>query len=266
MRTNRTRAKLLGGHTVVGATVAVDSPRVVETLAALGFDYVTIDLEHEPSDELALVHSIRAAEAFDITPIVRLPNDRDLILRVLGSGAQGIHIPRVNSADDVQQVVDAVRFYPLGKRTFYSTARDGRYGVGIDERDYVVHARNEVLIVAQIEEKEGIGNIGSIVEVPSLDAVQFGPKDLRQSLGFASDDLVWQEIEVAARKVVSAGLWLSMVAWIGADPNATRVAAYGQLGVRMITGQSREFLIRGAKDFQKLARTAIGQVASESRL
>ena len=46
---------------------------------------------------------------------------------VVGAGAQGIHVPRINTARDAQAVVDAARFYPQGKRTFYATGRTGNY-------------------------------------------------------------------------------------------------------------------------------------------
>ena len=80
MRTNRTKAKVEAGKTAFGAAVGFHSPDTVELLGALGFDYVTLDLEHEVFDELAVQHSIRAAEAFNITPVVRIPNDPNVIL------------------------------------------------------------------------------------------------------------------------------------------------------------------------------------------
>ena len=119
---NRTKAKAAAGQVAQGAPLTFHSPETVELLGALGFDFVALALEHEAYDELSLVHSIRAAEAYGMTAIVRLANDPDLILRLLDGGAQGIHIPRVNTKEDAQQAVDASRFYPQGKRTFYATA------------------------------------------------------------------------------------------------------------------------------------------------
>ena len=49
------------------------------------------------------------------TTIVRVANDPDLILRLLDGGAQGVHVPRVNTASDAQTVVEACRFHPQGQ-------------------------------------------------------------------------------------------------------------------------------------------------------
>ncbi len=70
----------------------------MELCAVVGFDFITIDHEHEAMNEEQIVHMIRAAESFDITPIVRLPRNPDLILHFLNAGAQGIHVPRCTKA------------------------------------------------------------------------------------------------------------------------------------------------------------------------
>jgi len=249
MRVNRTKAKLQAGETVLGVNIVFDSPETVEILGALGYDYVIFDLEHEPFDELAVVHSIRAAEAFNLTPIVRVPNDANLILRFLDAGAQGVHIPSVKTPDDAKRVVDSARFHPQGQRTFYATGRGGKYGIGMAEEQFVDFSNRETLVILQIEDVEGIRNLDGILAVPHVDAIQIGPKDLRQSMGFADPARVWEVVEDALRRSASAGRWTSMVAWIGSDSGAGKITRYRDLGVRMITGQSREFLIHGAQVF-----------------
>jgi len=257
MRVNKTKLKLQAGGTALGANIVFNSPETVEILGALGYDYAIFDLEHEPFDELAVVHSIRAAEAFDLTPIVRIPNDADLILRFLDAGAQGVHVPCINTPDDAKKVVDAARFHPQGQRTFYATARGGMYGIGVTEEEFAEFSNRETLITLQIEGVEGIRNLAEILAVPHVDAIQIGPKDLRQSMGFADPSRVWEVVEDALKRSANAGRWTSMVAWIGGDSNAGKIARYGELGVRMITAQPREFLIHGARAFLDLAVAAL---------
>ena len=72
VRANRTKQKIQQGKIAMGAWMTYHSPETVEILGAMGFDFVTLDLEHEPFSEPAVVESIRAAEAFDLTPIVRV--------------------------------------------------------------------------------------------------------------------------------------------------------------------------------------------------
>jgi 4-hydroxy-2-oxoheptanedioate aldolase len=253
MRVNKTKAKLRAGKTVIGVGMPFDCPEMVELLGAMRFDYVTFDLEHEPFNELSLVQSLRAADAYGITSIVRVPNEPNLILRLLDAGAQGVHVPNINTAEDAQRVVDATHFHPLGKRTFYSTGRSGQYGVGMSEEEFVEVSNREMLVILQVEAVEGIQKLDDILAVSNIDAIQFGPKDLRQSMGFPDYNVVWEEVEDAVEKVNKAGVWTSMVGWVGADPNSDKMARYGDLGIRMITGQAREFLLQGGDSFRRRA-------------
>ncbi|MCZ6615287.1 MAG: aldolase/citrate lyase family protein [Chloroflexi bacterium] len=257
MRTNRTKAKVEAGKTAFGAAVGFHSPDTVELLGALGFDYVTLDLEHEVFDELAVQHSIRAAEAFNITPVVRIPNDPNVILRLLDAGAQGVHIPRVNTRQDAEAVVAACRFHPQGARTFFAAGRTGNYGVDLTEEEYAEISNRETLITLQIEEEEGVRNIEEILAVPYVDIIQLGPKDLWQSMGMPDRERVWEVIDQVIGKAVKAGRWVSMYTWMTAEFQQ-QVAHYKSMGVNMVTVQARDLLMYGARSFMERSREAIG--------
>ena len=49
-----------------------------------------------------LASLVRAADAFDITPIVRLAKEPNRILRLLDIGAQGIHVPRCSTVERIE--------------------------------------------------------------------------------------------------------------------------------------------------------------------
>lgn len=53
----------------------------------------------------------------------------DLITRVLDWGAQGIMIPDVNSAEEVEKIVQAAHYAPRGQRGFSRTVRAYDYGL-----------------------------------------------------------------------------------------------------------------------------------------
>lgn len=258
MRTNATRAKLAAGKTVFGCDMRFASPETVEILGALGFDYVRFNLEHDLYNERDLSHNIRAADSFGITPMVRVPNNPDIIRRCLEAGVQGIHVPRINTAEDARNVVSAVRFRPEGNRTYSASGRAGRYGIGQTEREVLESANREVMIILQIEEVTGIQNLDAILAVPSIDAIQIGPKDLWQSMDFKNVEAVWDVIEDALRRISSAGRWSSMVFWIGEDPNRGKMSRYGSLGVRMVSVLQGEVIVSGARTFLQQARAATG--------
>jgi 4-hydroxy-2-oxoheptanedioate aldolase len=255
MRVNGAKARAKAGEVALGAVLPFNSPDLVELLGVLGFDFVTLDLEHDPFDELAIVHCIRAAEAYNITPIVRLSNDENLILRILDAGAQGIHVARINTARDAQLVVDAVRFYPQGKRTFYATGRSGNYGLGTTDEDHAEHSNRETLVILQVEEEEGLRNLDAILSVPYVDAVQVGPKDLWQSMGMPDRQVVAETVDRVLTQVSSAGKWGSMYVWVASDIRK-QVSRYVGLGVRLVAIFARELLIDGAQRHLTAARQA----------
>ena len=257
MRTNKTKAKVQAGEMAFGAAVGFHSPDTVELLGALGFDYVTFDLEHEVYDELAVQHSIRAAETFDLTPVVRVPNDPDVILRLLDAGAQGVHVPQVNTRRDAEAVVEACRFHPQGTRTFFATGRSGNYGIGLSEEEYAAASNRETMVTVQIEAEEGVRNIQEILSVPYVDAIQLGPKDLWQSMGMPDRKRVWEVIDQVITTAVKAGRWVSMYAWMTPEFQQ-QVTRYKSMGVNMVTVPARDLLTYGARSFLEQVRTAIG--------
>jgi len=255
VRANKTKQKIEDGKIAMGAWLTYHSPETVEILGAMGFDFVTLDLEHEPFSELAVVQSIRAAEAFDLTPIVRVPNDADLILRLLNAGAQGVHVTRVNTRQDARAVVEASRFHPHGRRTFYAVGRSGNYGIGMTEEEYAEGTNRETLVILQVEEEEGVRNIDEILSVPYVDAIQVGPKDLWQSMGMPERSVVRSVIERVLGQVAAAGHWGSMVARLDADAKE-QIQRGKALGVRMVAVSPRELLVKGGQCFFEQAAQA----------
>ncbi len=261
MRANKTKAKLQNGEMVFGAAVGFDSPDTVELLGALGFDYVTFDLEHEVFDERAILHAIRAAENYDITPILRVANDPDLILRLLDAGAQGIHVPQINTVEQAKRVVDACRFHPQGNRTFYAVTRSGNYGIGYTEEEYAEVSNRETLVILQVEELEGVNNLDDILAVPHVDAFQVGPKDLWQSMGMPDRSKVWEVVDDVITRAVQAGRWASMYAWIDTNMD-DQIAHYQQLGVNLVTISARDLVVLGTKAYLTPWHQAAGRVRS----
>ena len=254
MRPNKLKQTLESGGVALGAALGFNSPDTVELLGVLGIDYVVFDMEHEVFNELSLLHSLRAAEAAGVTTICRLPNDPDLILRVLDAGAQGIHVPRVNTADDVEDVVAAARFYPLGDRSFFAVARSGNFGIGITEEEYAEFSNRETLITIQIEEKEAVDNITEILASTAIDIMQVGPKDLWQSMGMPDRSEVQVVADQAIRSARELGKYVSSYVWLNESFEA-QVERLTDLGVQMLTASARDFIVEGARNFLSLKTT-----------
>jgi 4-hydroxy-2-oxoheptanedioate aldolase len=234
VRINKTKRLLASRKLAVGAVVGSPAPELVEVAAVAGFDFVTFDAEHEPLDDGQLVNLIRAAEAFDITPIVRVAKDPDRLLRLLDAGAQGIHVPRCNTVGDIQQLVEWTRFYPQGQRTFYRLGRGGNFSHGMADDEWAGKADAELLVIAMIEEASALAHLEPMLAVPGIDAIHIGPKDLWQSLGMPSEAKVDQAVDQIATAVRASGKGLSMQLR-AVDELPAQIARLHARGVTMIS-------------------------------
>ena len=248
MRKNTLKEKLAAGETTLGMTIGFHSPDVIEIVGALGVDYVTLDAEHGPFDDLALLHSIRAAESAGATPLVRLPNDPDLILRVLDAGAQGVHVPGVGDAEEAEDAVVSSRFAPDGARTLYAASRSGGYGLGISEEEFAETSNHETLITVQIDHPDGVDNLAEILEVPGIDIVQVEPREIWRLGGASSLAEAEKVADGLVRQAIAAGKWVSSDVLLDEtfDQQVKRLRA---LGVQMLTASARDFIVAGARRF-----------------
>lgn len=169
-------------ETAIGTWVNTNSPVVAELLAALGFDFITIDAEHAAAginEVQAMCQAITAGNP-DCTPLVRLPEaNYETVKRHLDAGAKGIIAPLINTPEEAHEVVEAAKYPPEGRRGV-GFARSNAYGTDFDAS--VPHDNEEILVCVQIEHAEAVNNIDAILAVDGIDAAFFGPYDLSASL------------------------------------------------------------------------------------
>jgi 2-keto-3-deoxy-L-rhamnonate aldolase RhmA len=181
---NRTKARLRDGVPVIGTFVYLGDPAAVEIIGRTGFDYVIIDTEHVARDIACVEHMVRAAETVGVTPLVRVSdNEEKTILRALETGAHGIVVPFVESADDVHRAIGAVKYPPDGRRgACYYTRASGWGALGGSFREYAEECNRELLLVGLIESAAGVENIEEILDA-GLEVALVGRRDLSASLG-----------------------------------------------------------------------------------
>ena len=173
--------KLKNKELVLGATLNIPDASVVEIMAISGLDLVWIDAEHNPFDAQEICNMIRAADACGIATLVRTPR-KELITSLLDFGACGIMVPHVRSAQEAQELVDLVRYYPAGRRGYCDFGRAHRYGA-MDFTAYREESQTDTFLVCQIEDTDGLEHMEEICAVPGIDVICPGPGDLSQALG-----------------------------------------------------------------------------------
>jgi len=181
--TNRMKKKITRGKPVVGMFVMFHCCAIVEIIGKAGFDFIVIDMEHGSFDMQSVENLTRAAEVAGITPIVRVPgNEATIILRVLETGAKGVMVPHVDTAEEARKCVSAAKYAPVGARGAGYLTRAAGYFTS-DPKTYCTQANNQTMIIGMIESEEGTKNIDAICSTSGMDAFFIGPYDLSQSLG-----------------------------------------------------------------------------------
>lgn len=170
------------GETSFGLFCSIPHPALVEMIGDAGYDFVILDTEHAHVNPETLEHLIRAAEVAGLTPLVRVADGApNTILKALDAGAQGVVVPHVRTKEEAENIVRAARYFPLGERSL-NGGRNARFGKQ-DLVQTMQKANEQVLVVAMIEDREGVENVDKILTVPGLDLILEGAADLSQSLG-----------------------------------------------------------------------------------
>ncbi|CAI3123400.1 5-keto-4-deoxy-D-glucarate aldolase [Acinetobacter calcoaceticus] len=176
------KKRIENGETLYGIFCSVASPVNIEQMALAGYDFIIIDLEHTLFSTSQVETMILAARAISLDVFVRVPlNANHLVLPLLDAGITGIVFPRIENAQQAREAVNYCHYMPLGQRGLNST-RLNRYGID-DLASFVQQAANETIVVAMIENLEGLEHLDEILKVDGIDIILEGAADLSQSMG-----------------------------------------------------------------------------------
>lgn len=90
MKTNPVRAKLKQGLPSIGTWLTLPDPLAARMMARVGFDWLTVELEHTPTNLETAATMFAIISASGSVPLVRVPwNTGENIKRVLDTGAWG---------------------------------------------------------------------------------------------------------------------------------------------------------------------------------
>jgi 4-hydroxy-2-oxoheptanedioate aldolase len=202
-RSSRVLRRLRAGEIPTVFKVNLSEPRVSEIAGLSGVDAVWLCTEHVPNDWIGLENQIRAARIHNMDSLVRVARGSySDYVRPLEADATGIIVPHVANADEARQIVEWVRFHPVGKRALDGGNIDGQFCLlPLDE--YLHHANTERIVVLQIESPEALEHVEAIAAVPGFDLLLFGPGDFSHRIGKPGklDD---PQVVAARRRVAAA--------------------------------------------------------------
>jgi 2-keto-3-deoxy-L-rhamnonate aldolase RhmA len=198
MRQNKLLTSLRAGRATTGLWMNAGSPLLAELAAHAGLDWILLDTQHGYwgyNDILAATQVISATET---TPVARVRrNDPALIGQLLDTGIMGVVVPMVNSPEEAQAAVDAMRYPPRGHRSV-GGSRLGLYG-----EDYFDTANDKVLCAVMIETQQAAEQAEAILAIEGIDLGFIGPMDLALSMGVFGQE--GAEHEAMIQHVLEAG-------------------------------------------------------------
>ena len=195
------RQRLKRGDLLLGQLVLeFFTPGLGPMLDACGLDFVIFDMEHGRCDVGMLEQMIASCRGSRIVPMVRVPDLNFAPLsRVLDLGARGVMVPRVETREQTEEIVRALKYAPQGKRgVALGIAHDLYRAAGAE---FFAQANEDLPVIIQVETVKAFENLEAIASVPGVDVLWVGHYDLTVSMGIpaqfdhprllrAMDDLV----------------------------------------------------------------------------
>jgi 4-hydroxy-2-oxoheptanedioate aldolase len=246
------RERLRRGDFLLGTFLNIGSPVAAEICAGSGFDWVLADLEHGSATEADVLPVLQAVAGTSATPLVRVEaNVRARFTKALDFGAEGVMVPRVESADDARLAVAHLRYAPDGDRGVALLNRAAGYGargrVPIDEAD------ERIVGVVQIESPGGVERVDEIAAVDGVDTLFVGPADLTHALGIFLDFEHARYVAAVDAVRAAAGRYGKALGVL--VRSADELTRYRELGFTFVAfGSDTSFLAAGARAAVAAAR------------
>lgn len=182
MRNSKILAKIRNGQAARIALLGAMLPNFIAYAARNRFDGIWLDLEHRPLGRREVETLIAVCHLHDIDCMVRpASKEKTALYRYLEDGAAGLVVQHVNSVEEARDLVQSVKFPPVGDRGYAGLGLDTAYGL-----DKTHHTRAEILqfqqqetfLFVQIETLPALEQVNEIAAVPGVDGLYIGPSDL----------------------------------------------------------------------------------------
>ena len=219
---NRMKSLLREGRAVTGTMlVEFRQPAVMQVLKSAGYDFATIDMEHGVFDYESVANLSRFGRHIGITPLVRVPDTHyPYIARALDVGAQGIMAPRLRSAAEVRDVVNIIKYPPLGGRgCSFGRGHTDFHGGPLPENMRL--ANDETLLIVQVETGGALEEVEEIAAIAGVDVLLIGPTDLSIDLGVPGQldsprliDAIERTLAACKSHGIAAGIQTTDLDWL----------------------------------------------------
>ena len=209
-------------------------PFYIRYAAHYKFDGIWFDLEHRAMDAREVQAIIMMCHHNDIDCMVRPPTlERTKLYRYLEDGASGFLMPLISDPQTASDVVQAVRYPPLGNRGMDGAGLDADFGIGAwhPESNYNADSNQETFLITQVETLQAVANAEEIASIEGIDGLFIGPADLSLRIATQGNGSLTMEkaIETIAAATAKHGKLWGITAG-----SVDEIKRYREMGAQMV--------------------------------
>ena len=209
-------------------------PFYIRYAAHYKFDGIWFDLEHRAMDQREVQAIIMMCLHNDIDCMVRAPTlERTKLYRYLEEGATGFLMPLISDPQMASDLVQAVKYPPLGNRGMDGAGLDADFGIAAwdPQSNYNAESNRETFLITQVETLQAVANAEEIASIDGIDGLFIGPADL--SLRIATQETGGLTMEKAIEKVAAAVQKHGKLWGITAG-SVDEIQRYREMGAQMV--------------------------------
>ncbi len=209
-------------------------PFYIRYAAHYKFDGIWFDLEHRAMDQREVQAIIMMCLHNDIDCMVRAPTlERTKLYRYLEEGATGFLMPLISDPQMASDLVQAVKYPPLGNRGMDGAGLDADFGIAAwdPQSNYNAESNQETFLITQVETLQAVANAEEIASIDGIDGLFIGPADL--SLRIATQENGGLTMEKAIEKVAAAVQKHGKLWGITAG-SVDEIQRYREMGAQMV--------------------------------
>ena len=199
---NPAKKKLLEGGPLIGGTVRVPDARTYCAMAAAGYDFVWVEMQHEASAWEKVARAWRTCPG-PAAPGARIAYaDEREIQHATDMGALVIVVPTVDSVAEAQEAIDWTYFPPVGRRS--SGGGQGPSEMWNDvPGGYRTTWNENVVLILMIETLEGVEAAREIAKLPGVTAIFAASGDLGNFSGYGEGDPQYEAMITEVQEAAS---------------------------------------------------------------
>ncbi len=237
----RLAEKLKNREKIIGTTMIIfKNPIIIESMNRDELDFVLFDAEHGVFDTQNTVELLQVCRLMGLPAFLRAQDSEyHLIAKAIDMGADGIMLPRTESLEQLKTAVDALLFYPEGRK---GCGGHGQFRNGEAYNDF----KKTRFLMPQIESPKGIRMLPEMLEKYGeyISAVMIGPYDLSVMVG-TPKNIKSPEMISAIQEIFDISNKYQKSCGIFCDDEIL-AQKYRDMGCNVLwTGSDKDFYMRG---------------------